>query len=64
MTHYHIIQTKRQSFYLNDKEKTKQRVRKKKEDNRSLNGEMKNEHNSSWDKNSCCFFRRNLTFRI
>lgn len=56
MTHYHIIQTKRQSFYLNDKEKTKQRVRKKKEDNRSLNGEMKNEHNSSWDKNQLLFF--------
>lgn len=29
-------QTKRPSFYLNDKEKTKQRVRKKKEDNRSF----------------------------
>jgi len=36
MTHYHIIQTKHPSFYLNDKEKTKQRVRKKKEDNRSF----------------------------
>mgnify|MGYP002570849903 CR=1 FL=1 len=29
-------QTKHPSFYLNDKEKTKQRVRKKKEDNRSF----------------------------